>query len=133
VWRLGIKRLLVLVAVATAVLVAAVPAYAWEQTYFNDEDNHVCVGPGEGSVSAWQSNLAYNFTTGWTTCGQQYSGLPSMGVTYMRSDGTTYPYLWSDDFTQGPSDTRTIAYGLAICKHGGNQNGTTYYFCHTSQ
>jgi hypothetical protein len=122
-------KLAIIVCIAAAAIAAA-PAFGLQ--YFNDFDNHVCVQPGEWALSGWQSSLTWNAISTWGQCGPSYSGLPAMGTSYMRTDNSTYPYLWSTDWQYGVFDSRTISYGMAICRHGGNLNGTEEFDCTTS-
>jgi hypothetical protein len=103
--------------VATVALVTVAGANAWSQLYaFN-----AVFYPGNAAASAWNSSLSQNYIR-WD---RRYGGYPSVGLRYCRTDGSCYPYVWTQ--TQFVFyDTRTISYGRGECKAYGGNNYPVY-------
>src|SRR5947207_4648555 len=95
---------LLLALVASVALGWASPAGAWYQRYVYN----AIWAPGSIAGSAYNS-ITFNATSFNNCCG----GMPYMGTTLQRTDGTGYSYLWSNSGSIFHS--RTIAYGQAIC------------------
>ena len=101
--RLG--RLLAILALLGAIAgVSASPASAWYQRYVTS----ALFYPGSSANSAYNSHT-YNSTSFSNCCG----GTPYMCTRYARTDGGGTSAICSN--TGSLFDSRTIAYGTAIC------------------
>lgn len=80
-----------------------------------------------GSYSTSHSNVwEWNRVSFYSPGG----GLPQMGLTYVRPNGTIYDYYWSN--TGSLTDLRTISYGQARCKaNQGNGYNVYIFYCDT--
>ena len=114
-------KLLLLAVVASVALGWTSPASAFYHRYVYN----AIWAPGSIAGSYWNS-ITYNATSFNNCCG----GTPYMGTTLQRTDGTGYSYLWSN--TGSIFDSRTIAYGQAICAaNSANQYKVYISFCDT--
>jgi hypothetical protein len=114
-------KLLVLALVASVALGWASPAGAWYYRYVYN----AIWAPGSIAGSPF-NRITYNATSFNNCCG----GTPYMGTTLLRTDGTGYSYLWSN--SGSIFDSRTIAYGQAICiANSANQYKVYISFCDT--
>jgi hypothetical protein len=114
-----VRRLLLAIAVVAALFGAgAAPASAFYQRYLGT----ALFAPGSTAFSAWNS-LTFNATS--FTGGSYY-----LGTKYGRTDGSSTTYIWSN--TGSAFDSRTIAYGRALCTAKNTNPGTMYIeFCDT--
>ena len=97
---------------------AAAPASAFYQRYVNGG----YFGPGSSAVSMW-NRLTFNATS-------FVGGSYTMGTRYQRTDASTTSWLWSS--TGSIFDSRTIAYGRAICAAAPTNVGSMLIeFCDT--
>jgi hypothetical protein len=117
--RRHVRRLLVAIAVvATLPGAVAAPASAFYQRYLGA----ALFAPGSTAFSAW-NRLTFNATS--FTGGSYY-----LGTKYARTDGTSTTYIWSN--AGSIFDSRTIAYGRALCTAKNTNPGTMYIeFCDT--
>jgi len=114
-------RLLLLALVASVALGWASPASAWYYRYVYN----AIWAPGSIAGSPW-NRITYNAVSFSNCCG----GTPQMGTTLQRTDGSAYPYLCSN--SGSIFDSRTIAYGQAICiANVGNGYKVYISFCDT--
>jgi hypothetical protein len=110
----------VVLALAVVVLAVAAPAWAWSHLYISNATFYA----GDESVSFWNSNLNSNIGS----FDNRYGGSPQLGVTYERTDGSRYSFIWSNTGFVG--DSRTIAYGRGVCKaNTGNGYPLFVYGC----
>jgi hypothetical protein len=114
-------KMLLLGLVASVSLGWAGPAAAFYQRYVTNAS--WVAGSIAGSM--W-NGLTYNATQFDSCCG----GTPYMGTSYQRTDGTQYSFLWSN--TGSIFDSRTIAYGEALCEaNPANRYRVYVSFCDT--
>jgi hypothetical protein len=117
----GRLKLLLLALLASAALGGASPASAWYQRYVTN----AVYSAGSIAGSNWNSHT-FNAVGFANCCG----GTPYMGTSYQRSDGSQYGFLWSN--TGSIFDSRTIAYGMALCQASWANDHQVYVnFCDT--
>jgi hypothetical protein len=114
-----LRRLLATMGLTTIlVAAAAAPASAFYQRYLGS----AILGPGSTAFSAWNS-LTFNASS---FVGGRYT----LGTKYARTDGTSTSWLWSS--TGSIFDSRTIAYGRALCAAAPTNPSSMYVdFCDT--
>jgi hypothetical protein len=116
-------RLLGFAALGSVILILF-PATAFGSFYQRYVRNAV-FGPGSSGSSAW-NRLTFNAVS-WT---KAFGGVPAMGTSYTRTDGTSYTVLFSN--TGSIFDSRTIAYGSAWCVAARSNQAAAYvFFCDT--
>jgi hypothetical protein len=109
------------VAWTAAILVAPTALASYYQRYVRE----AVFSPGSSSSSAW-NRLTFNAAS-WRSA---FGGVPAMGTSYTRTDGTSYTVLCSN--TGSIYDSRTIAYGSAWCVAAvSNQAAAYVFFCDT--
>ena len=113
------RRFLATSALAAALVsLAAAPASAFYQRYLGT----AVLGPSSAALSGF-NGLTFNATS-------FIGGSHTMGTRYNRTDGTSTSWLWSS--TGSIYDSRTIAYGRAVCEAAPTNIGNTYVdFCDT--
>jgi hypothetical protein len=109
------SRRKVVVAALVAGLVLAAPAFADYVRYVHGPRDFA---PGEQGTTLGWNRRTYNIAR----FDNPYGGLPQLGTTYIRPDGTWYDYHWSN--TGSIDDYRTISYGKARCKANNYNNYT---------
>jgi hypothetical protein len=120
--RLRIRRVLGTMVLTAGLLGAgAASASAFYQRYVTNAS----WTPGSIAGSKW-NGLTWNATQFDNCCG----GTPYMGTSYQRTDSTQYSWLWAN--TGSIFDSRTIAYGMAVCEASAANHYRVYVaFCDT--
>jgi hypothetical protein len=131
----SIRRLVLLIALGFAFALAVVSA-GFAGYYFSNPSGQ-CMQPGQAAVSG-QNSWSLNVMDVGGYCASN-NKIVFAGLTYMRGDGSLYPYIWFNWFT-GPSghvtlvdSQRSISYGRAICKaNSGNDVAFRLWYCYAS-
>src|SRR2546423_1921714 len=106
----------------TAALLLAPTSFA---NYYQRYVRNAVFTPSSSASSAW-NGLTFNAVS-WKSA---FGGVPAMGTSYTRPDGTAYTVLLSN--TGSIYDSRTIAYGSAWCVAArSNQVAAYVFFCDT--
>lgn len=110
-----------LLAWTAALLLAPIASASYYERYVRE----AVFSPGSSSSSRW-NRLTFNAAS-WTSA---FGGVPAMGTSYTRTDGTAYTVLFSN--TGSIYDSRTIAYGSAWCVAARSNQAAAYvFFCDT--